>query len=230
MMVRGVQILHSSDDLESLIDGPYLLEEMVSIHKELAVIAVANQNNEVQSFPAVEMIFDPAANLVDSLMCPAQIDPSIESAAKDIAENLINSFGISGLLSVEFFLTTDNELLINEVAPRPHNSGHHTIEACNHSQYEMHLRGVLNWPLPAIKLLKPALMINLLGSGNPGPTEVHGWDEVMNLSDVYVHLYGKKESRPYRKMGHITIMGEDMEQILKKAKIVKEHLTITGAK
>lgn len=225
---RGVQVLRASSDLEELIPGPYVVEELVDIEKELAVIAVANERGDVRSFPIVEMIFDPVANLVDYLLCPSQISPEIEHRARSMAEQLIKDMGISGLLSVELFLTKAGDILINEVAPRPHNSGHHTIEACNHSQYEMHLRGVMDWPLPEVQLVRPAAMINLLGSGQIGAAQLSGWQELLQHPNVYPHIYGKELSKPYRKMGHITITGRNIDEVENLSRRVKNVLSVTG--
>jgi len=225
---RGVQICRSNSDVQMAMDGPYLLEDMVNIETELSVIAVANESGEVRSFPAVEMVFDPEANLVDYLLCPAKIHPKVAAEAEELARRLITDLKICGLLAVEMFINKDGDLLINEVAPRPHNSGHHTIEACNHSQFEMHLRGVLNWPLPDIKLVRPAAMINLIGTGSAGPAVYHGWRELSAMHDVYIHLYNKKISKPGRKMGHITICGDSIEDLKKRVPEMRKILSVEG--
>ncbi len=225
---RGVQICRSHSDVQSAMAGPYLLEDMVKIDTEISVIAVANESGEVRSFPAVEMVFDPEANLVDYLLCPAKIHPKVAAEAEELARKLIADLKICGLLAVEMFINEDGELLINEVAPRPHNSGHHTIEACNHSQFEMHLRGVLNWPLPEIKLVRPAAMINLIGSGETGPAVYHGWRELSAMPDVYIHLYNKKICKPGRKMGHITICSDNIEDLKKRIPELRGILTVEG--
>ncbi len=225
---KGVQIVKTVDELDQLISGPYLIEELVDIAKELAVIAVANERGEVRSFPMVEMLFDPKANLVDYLICPSDVSPAIENHARQLAESLIAEMKICGLLSVEMFLTSDGEILINEVAPRPHNSGHHTIEACNHSQYEMHLRGVMNWPLPEIELVRPAAMLNILGTGEIGKTMIQGWQDLMTEPNVYPHIYGKNLSKPYRKMGHITVTGTTIEEVKQRSERIKGRLRVSG--
>ena len=228
---QGVALIRGVDDLENkLLPGPALVEELVDIEKELAVVVARNANGESRSFPLVEMVFDPEANLVDYLLAPADVAEKVNEAAIELAERTAAAFGLSGLLAVELFLTKSGEILINEVAPRPHNSGHHTIESCITSQFEQHLRGVLNLPLGSTELLQPALMLNILGAeGYTGATQYAGLDEVLAMPGVFVHLYGKRTMRPYRKMGHVTIMGKTREELLAKAKAVKENLRCLGA-
>ncbi|MEL7422895.1 MAG: 5-(carboxyamino)imidazole ribonucleotide synthase [Bacteroidota bacterium] len=228
---QGVAVITSSATLESkLLPGACLIEELVDIDKELAVVVARNAAGEMKSFPVVEMVFDPVANLVDYLLAPADIEEAIATAAITLAEQTAKAFGLSGLLAVELFLTKSGEILINEVAPRPHNSGHHTIESCYTSQFEQHLRGVLNLPLGSTELLQPALMLNILGAeGYQGATRYEGMEEVLAMPGVFVHLYGKQTMRPYRKMGHVTIMGKDRAELLSKADKVKKSLKCLGA-
>lgn len=228
---RGVTVIKTAEDLaNNLLPGPALIEELVDIDKELAVIVARNADGEVKSFPVVEMVFDPVANLVDYLLAPAQITQALEQKAIALAEQTAAAFGLSGLLAVELFLTKSGELLINEVAPRPHNSGHHTIESCLTSQFEQHLRSVLNLPLGDTRLLQTAVMLNILGEPDAsGPANYSGMKEVLSIPDVFVHLYGKKETRPFRKMGHVTIMATNPQEALQKAEKVKAALKC-GAK
>lgn len=223
---RGVVIIKTTDDLnDQLLPGPALVESLVDIDKELAVIVARNASGDCKSFPVVEMVFDPVANLVDYLLAPAQITKALEEQAIQLAEKTAAAYGLSGLLAVELFLTKSGELLINEVAPRPHNSGHHTIESCVTSQFEQHLRAVLNLPLGETRLLQTAVMLNILGEdGFSGRVHYEGMQEALQLPEVFIHLYGKKETRPFRKMGHVTIMARNPQEALQKAAQVKTSL------
>ncbi|MCB9284512.1 MAG: 5-(carboxyamino)imidazole ribonucleotide synthase [Lewinellaceae bacterium] len=224
---RGVAVIRKKTDLEKLLSGPSVVEELVSIEKELAVIAARNPNGEVVSFPAVEMGFNPEANLVEWLLCPAQIDPAVEQKAEELARASIEAFQISGLLAVELFLTTNGEVLVNEVAPRPHNSGHQTIEGCYTSQFEQHLRGILNLPLGSTRIKAPSVMVNLLGEpGHEGPVEYAGFEECIAIEGVFPHIYGKAITKPYRKMGHVTVIDTDLEQAKEKAREVQQKLKV----
>jgi 5-(carboxyamino)imidazole ribonucleotide synthase len=166
---------------------------------------------------------------VEYLHCPAGIGPALEQEAIHIAQAVIEAFDICGLLAVEMFLTTNGDLLINEVAPRPHNSGHHTIEACNASQYEQHLRAILNMPLVDIRLKSPAVMINLLGEpGFSGHARYRGLQECLKVNGAHIHLYGKMITKPWRKMGHVTVVAENMEMAREKAKFVKDTLKVVA--
>ena len=169
------------------------------------------------------MVFDPEANLVDYLLAPAQIDDDVTTAAVALAEKTAKAYGICGLLAIELFLTKDGQILVNEVAPRPHNSGHHSIESCVTSQFEQHLRGVLNLPLGETTLHQPAAMLNILGAPDyTGDAKYKGMEEVIALPNVYVHLYGKTTTKPYRKMGHITVMGATVAEVLDKVERIKK--------
>lgn len=224
---RGVMIVRTAKDLDGAFDVPCIAEDLIAIERELAVIVARNAAGEVRPFPPVGMTFHPEANLVEFLFCPSGIEQSLERHAIHIAEATIEAYGICGLLAVEMFLTTQGDILINEVAPRPHNSGHHTIEACNVSQYEQHLRAILNLPLADIHLKSPAVMVNLLGEpGYSGPVKYQGLQECMRFDETYLHLYGKPETRPWRKMGHVTTLGHDVEDALEKAKFVKHTLKV----
>lgn len=225
---KGVSILRTRADLESkLLAGPCLAEELVPLQTELAVVAARNAAGEIQVFPAVEMEFHPEANLVEFLLCPARISPMIEAEAEALAERVINAFGVCGLLAVEMFLTPEGDLLINEVAPRPHNSGHHTIDSAVTSQYQQHLRGICNLPLGDTSQTTPAVMINLLGEpGYKGPVFYEGVEACLAMPGVYIHLYGKALTSPYRKMGHATITGATSEEAVAKARKVQALLKV----
>ncbi|MCC6724129.1 MAG: 5-(carboxyamino)imidazole ribonucleotide synthase [Saprospiraceae bacterium] len=226
---KGVAVIKSEADLPLLLPDASVVEELVVIEKELAVIVARNENGEVRAFPAVEMEFNPVANLVEFLVCPADIEPAIELAAEQLALDTVSAFGVCGLLAVELFLTKDNRLLINEVAPRPHNSGHHTIDSCYTSQFEQHLRGILNLPLGSTKMKTVSVMVNLLGEPNHvGPVQYDGFEECVAMEGVKIHLYGKAETKPYRKMGHVTVLAENAEAAKAKARLVQKKLKVVS--
>jgi 5-(carboxyamino)imidazole ribonucleotide synthase len=224
---RGVQRIGSVDDLPLGFDAPGVLERAVDFEKELAVIVARNERGEVACFPTVEMVFHPALNLVDYLFAPAQVSPDIDARAQALARQTAKAFGIVGLLAVEFFLTPAGELLINEVAPRPHNSGHHTIRANVTSQFEQHWRAILNRPLGSTTAYQPAAMLNLLGeAGHTGPAHYDGLDAVLALPGVFPFLYGKAITKPHRKMGHVTVMDQDMAALREKVALVQGTLRV----
>jgi 5-(carboxyamino)imidazole ribonucleotide synthase len=190
-----------------------VLEEFVPFVKELAVIVARNESGELTTFPLVEMEFNPEANLVEFIFSPANVNVEIENNAKKIATDIANKLEHIGLLAIELFLTEDGNLLVNEIAPRPHNSGHHTIEACFVSQYCMHLRAILNMPLGSAGLRTPAVMINLLGEkGFEGKARYENIEDVLHTEGAYIHLYGKEDTKPFRKMGHITVCNTNIEE------------------
>jgi 5-(carboxyamino)imidazole ribonucleotide synthase len=173
------------------------------------------------------MVFHPQHNLVEYLFAPAQIAKAKEEEAKKIAIKVIESFGMVGVLAVEMFLTKEGKILVNEVAPRPHNSGHHTIKANYTSQYEQHLRAILNLPLGSTELAVPSALVNLLGeNGYEGVAKYTGVNEILKEDGVYLHLYGKKYTKPFRKMGHVTILDKDIDALKKKAEFVKKTIKI----
>ncbi|MBP6828188.1 MAG: 5-(carboxyamino)imidazole ribonucleotide synthase [Saprospiraceae bacterium] len=225
---KGVAILRTPDDLNSkLLPGPCLAEELAPVRTELAVIAARNARDEVTVFPPVEMDFHPEANLVEFLLCPARVSPLVLAEAEALAERVIRAFDTCGLLAVEMFLTTDGQLLVNEVAPRPHNSGHHTIDSAPTSQYQQHLRAICDLPLGATEQLMPAVMLNLLGEpGHKGPVYYEGVETCLALGGVHIHLYGKALTSPCRKMGHVTITAETTEEAIEKAQVVKNCLKV----
>ncbi len=224
---RGVQILRNESDLEKAFDAPGLLEKLIDFDKEIAVTVARNSKGDLVAYPAVECAFHPTANLVEFLFAPASISPEIEKKAQEIAREVILKLDMVGILAVEMFVTKDGEVLVNEIAPRPHNSGHHTIEANYTSQFEQHLRSVMNWPLGDTGLRCPAAMINLLGEeGFQGEAYVEGMEEAVSEKGVYIHLYGKKLTKPFRKMGHVTVLDEDVDNLKKRAHYIKNLIKI----
>ena len=210
---KGVTPLRTETEFKSAFDAPSVLEEFVPFVKELAVIVARNESGELATFPLVEMEFNPEANLVEFIFSPANVNVEIENNAKKIATDIANKLEHVGLLAIELFLTEDGNLLVNEIAPRPHNSGHHTIEACFVSQYGMHLRAILNMPLGSTGLRTPAVMINLLGEkGFEGKARYENIEEVLHTEGAYIHLYGKEDTKPFRKMGHITVCNTNLEE------------------
>ena len=224
---RGVQILRSEDDLQKAFDAPGLLEKLIDFEKEISVIVARNASGEIKAFPPVELVFHPVHNLVEYLEAPANISAEIADRAEEIATRVIRELDMIGLLAVEMFVTRDSEILVNEVAPRTHNSGHHTIEANITSQFEQHLRAILNMPLGDTSMKIPAAMVNLLGEdGYTGQARYEGLEKVLGINGVHVHLYGKKITKPFRKMGHVTIVDHDKENLKEKVKFVKENLKV----
>lgn len=225
---KGVAIMRTAEDLEKkILPGPCLAEALAPIRVELAVVAARNASDEVRVFPPVEMDFHPEANLVEFLLCPARISPLVAAEAEALAEKVIRTFDVCGLLAVEMFLTTDGQLLVNEVAPRPHNSGHHTIDSAPTSQFQQHLRAICNLPLGPTVQQMPAVMINLLGEPrHKGPARYEGVEQCLALDGVHIHLYGKALTSPFRKMGHVTITAETADKAIEKANFVKNTLKV----
>lgn len=224
---KGVALIKDAEALNKLLPGPSLIEELVDIEKELSVVAARNESGEVATFPLVEMEFNEKANLVEFLLCPARVAEEVAKEADQLARKVIEAFDICGLLAVELFWTKSGDIMVNEVAPRPHNSGHHTIESCLTSQFQQHLRGVLNLPLGSTQATSPAVMLNLLGeAGHTGPAHYQGFEDCLAIDGVYIHLYGKEITKPFRKMGHITILGNSAEEAIAKAMKVKGLLKV----
>jgi 5-(carboxyamino)imidazole ribonucleotide synthase len=224
---KGVMRINTAADLEDAFDSPCLIEELVNFEKEIAVIVSRNANGEVKTFPMVEMEFNAEANLVEFLISPSTYPQHIQERAEAIAKQIAAALNITGLLAVEMFITHDGEILVNELAPRPHNSGHHTIEGNYVSQFDQHLRSVCNLPLGDTRSISNAVMINLLGEkGHEGVAVYEGMEKVMALEGVYIHLYGKKYTKPFRKMGHITIVDQNREAAIEKANYIKETLKV----
>ncbi|MGX5691009.1 5-(carboxyamino)imidazole ribonucleotide synthase [Arcticibacter tournemirensis] len=224
---RGVYKVRSAADIAQAFDAPSIIEEWVDFEKEIAVIVARNENGDIKAFPCVEMEFNPDANLVEFLISPSTLPLETQKRAEFLAIEIANSLKITGLLAVEMFLTKDNRVLVNELAPRPHNSGHHSIEGNYVSQFEQHLRAIFNLPLGDIRPITNAVMINLLGEkGYEGPALYEGLEEAMKLDGVYVHLYGKKFTKPFRKMGHVTIIDDVREKAIEKARFVQETVKV----
>ena len=224
---KGVVVLQNEKDISKGFDSPGILEKLIPFKKELSVIVARNENNETIAYPVVECEFNPNLNLVEFLFAPADISDAIEQKAKQLAIEVIQKLDMVGILAVEFFLLDSDELLINEIAPRPHNSGHHTIECNFTSQFEQHIRSVLNFPLGNTDIILPGVMINLLGeAGFNGPSQIIGMEDAMEQKGVYIHLYGKKDTKPFRKMGHVSILAEDFENLKEKVKFVQNNLKI----
>ena len=224
---RGVQILRAEEDLPKAFDVPGVLERFVDFEHEIAVIVARNERGDVACFPAVEMSFHPDANLVEHIFSPAGITPALAAEAELVAKNVVKQLGIIGLLAVEMFTTKNGQVIVNEIAPRPHNSGHQTIEGNATSQYEQHLRAILNLPLGDTSVLRPSAMVNLLGAPDyDGPAQYLGIEKILKMEGVHVHLYGKMITRPFRKMGHVTIVDDDIESLKKKVNFVKDNLKV----
>lgn len=224
---KGVQILRNEKDIDKAFDTLGLIEKLIPFEKELAVVVARNLNGEIKSYPVTEMVFHPEANLVEYLFAPAQIEKTIENAAIKIAEDCAKAFGIVGLLAVEMFLTKEGEILVNEVAPRPHNSGHHTQKANAVSQFEQHIRAILNLPLGDTKEHSLAAMVNILGeAGHDGEAIYSGMEEILQIPGVHPFLYGKKHTKPFRKMGHVSILDKDFEKLKEKVNFVTETLKV----
>lgn len=222
---KGVKIIRSQADWENRFTEPSVIEEMIPFEKELSVIVARNASGEVKTFDAVECEFNSEANLVEFQFSPAAISKEIEAKAQHIAKEVISKLNMVGLLAVEFFLTTAGELLVNEMAPRPHNSGHHTIECCFTSQFAQHLRAILNMPLGDTSVIMPGAMLNIIGEkGFEGPVAYEGLPDVLAMKGVYLHLYGKTHTKPFRKMGHVTILGKDLQEIKTKVEAIKNKV------
>ena len=224
---NGVKIIHNSADLSELPKGECIAEALIPFKNELAVIVARNPSGSIKSYPVVEMEFHPEANQVEYVLCPARISNAISKKATDVALKVAAAFEHVGLLAVEMFLTQDEEILINEVAPRPHNSGHQTIEANYTSQFEQHLRAVLNLPLGSTKNKVSGVMVNLVGAeGHNGAVVYKNIENIMEFEGVTPHIYGKKQTRPFRKMGHVTIVNPNIEKAREIAQKVKESIKV----
>lgn len=224
---RGVQLLKEASDMRRAFDAPGLLEKWIDFDKELAIIVARNENGELKTFPVVECAFHPVHNMVEFLFSPAEVSVEIAEKAKQVAIDVMQKLDMVGILAVELFLTKEGDVLVNEIAPRPHNSGHHTIEANYTSQFEQHIRSVMNMPLGETAGRGPAAMVNLLGeAGFTGDVIVEGMDEALSEKGVYIHLYGKKTTKPFRKMGHVTILEENLSALKSKAMKIKDTLKI----
>ncbi|MEC7619671.1 MAG: 5-(carboxyamino)imidazole ribonucleotide synthase [Bacteroidota bacterium] len=223
----GVSIVHSNKEIESLNSGPCLIEELVHVEKELSVIVCSRPQGEMVHYPVVESEFHPTANQVEYVLCPARISGEVAKKAVGVALKTAKAYGQIGLLAVELFLTSEGDILVNEVAPRPHNSGHYSIEASYTCQFEQHIRAVLDLPLGKTTSKIAAVMVNLVGKkGYTGPVVYKNIDQVLGIKGVIPHIYGKKETRPFRKMGHVTIIHPKIDTARKMAAQLKETLSV----
>ncbi len=224
---NGVKVVRTKADLKELKDGECIAETMIPFKNELAVIVSRNSNGEVKTYPVVEMEFHPEANQVEYVICPARIDAKVAHKALQTALKVSEAFDHVGLLAVEMFQTQNDEILVNEVAPRPHNSGHHTIESSYTSQFEQHLRAVLNLPLGKTGNKVAGVMVNLVGAeGYFGDVLYENIEDILAMDGVTPHIYGKKQTRPFRKMGHVTIVNEDLNEARKIAEDVKHKIKV----
>lgn len=225
---RGVQKINTPEDIAKGFDVPSVIEKLVDIDKEIAIVAARNVHGEIRLYPPVEVVYH-EQNLVDYLLSPARLSPEVLQQAERLTMRLMESLRIVGLLAVELFVTPAGEVLVNEVAPRPHNSGHHSIEASLTSQFDQHLRAILGMPLGPTDQRAPALMINLLGEpGHSGPVVYEGLEKVLSIPGCYVHLYGKVQTKPHRKMGHITLLGHSERELFEKMEMVRRHLRVVA--
>ncbi|NCB14541.1 MAG: 5-(carboxyamino)imidazole ribonucleotide synthase, partial [Erysipelotrichia bacterium] len=228
---KGVMLLKTKEDLENCIKVESFIEELVDIDKELAIIVARNIEGEIAAYPVVEMLFDERVNICDIVMAPAKIDETLNEKVKEIAIKSIEVLDGVGIFGVELFLTKQGEVFVNEIAPRPHNSGHYTVESCATSQFEQIIRAVTNLPLGSTKLISPSVMVNLLGEeGYEGEPFIEGIHDALEIPELSFHFYGKKETKPFRKMGHITVLDENLNEALKKALKAKDILKIKGSK
>ncbi len=226
---KGVTRIQDDSDIKNGFDAPSLLEKAIDFEKELSIIVARNREGEVATFPLVECEFNPDLNLVEFLFAPANVEASIEQRAEALGKKVIESLDMVGLLAVELFLTKEGELLVNEVAPRPHNSGHHTIECNLTSQFEQHLRSIIGLPLGDTSLVRPGVMVNLLGHPHyRGKATYEGIEEAMAMHGVYIHNYGKSETKPHRKMGHATITNDRLNEAKKRARQVQEIIQVVA--
>ncbi|RZK81124.1 MAG: ATP-grasp domain-containing protein, partial [Pedobacter sp.] len=224
---KGVMKINNIAEIDNAFDAPCLIEELIDFEKEIAVIVSRNANGEVRTFPMVEMEFNSEANLVEFLISPSTYPDAIQQKAEEIAKHIASCINITGILAVEMFITRNGDILVNELAPRPHNSGHHTIEGNYVSQFEQHLRSIFNLPLGDTRAISNAVMINLLGEkGHEGVAKYEGLEKIMALDGVYVHLYGKKYTKPFRKMGHITVVDQNRDSAIEKANFIKNTLKV----
>lgn len=228
---KGVLMLKTAQDIQNCIKNESFIEELVDIDKELAIIVARNVEGEIKCYPVVEMLFDDRVNICDIVMAPARISKDIEQKVVDISVKSIEVLDGVGIFGVEFFLTKSGDVLVNEIAPRPHNSGHYTVEACATSQFEQIIRAVTNLPLGSTKLMSPAVMVNLLGEeGYEGEPIIEGIHDALRIPELSFHFYGKTYTKPFRKMGHITVLDDDIDEAFKKAMKAKAMLKVKGSK
>ena len=226
---KGVQLMLNESEAALAFNEPGVLEQLVIIEKEIAVIVARNETGETAIYPPTEMVFDPDLNLVDYLLSPAELNDQQTTEAQQLALQVCNAFNSPGVFAVEMFLDDEGKMWVNETAPRAHNSGHHSIEGNYCSQYDMQLRVLQNLPLGNTNAIQPSLMLNVLGEpGHSGKVKYEGLDAVMDLPNVYIHLYGKTTTKPGRKMGHVTILGTSQRELMTKAEVVRNSLKVVS--
>lgn len=224
---KGVSVVRDESAVSSLMDGECIAEKFIPFKNELAVIVARNVQGEIMTYPVVEMEFHPEANQVEYVICPARIDEEVSSKAREIAVQVSNAFSHVGLLAVEMFQTESDDILVNEVAPRPHNSGHYSIEASYTNQFEQHLRAILNLPLGKTDSKVAGIMVNLVGAeGYSGEAHYENIENILAMGGVTPHIYGKKHTRPFRKMGHVTIVNENISKAREIAEAVKNSIKV----
>lgn len=224
---KGIYKLKDEDDIPGAFNEPSVIEKHIDFDKEISIVLARNINGEIAVYRAVEMVFHPQKNLVEFLRCPADISMDVEKKATTIALHILHQLNLVGVLAVEMFITKDSQVLVNEIAPRVHNSGHHTIEGALTSQFEQHLRAVMGLPLGLTDITLPSVMVNLLGDENyEGKAIYQGIEQALALGGVYIHLYGKTLTKPFRKMGHATIVDHDINKALERAHQVKGLIKI----
>ena len=222
---KGVQLLKTKEDISKGFDAPSVLEKMVNIKKEIAQMVAINEKGEVALYPPVEMLFNPSLNLLDYQLCPAELDEKTLWKIEAIALSVVRNFKSPGIFAVELFVDTNGDVLVNETAPRVHNSGHHTIEAHYSSQFDMLWRIMLCYPLGNTAAILSSIMVNIIGAeGYNGDVKYEGLNEVLAIEDAFVHLYGKKQTKPGRKMGHVTILSKEKAELIHQANKVKRTL------
>jgi 5-(carboxyamino)imidazole ribonucleotide synthase len=222
---KGVQVIKTKDDISKGFDAPSVLEKMVAIKKEVAIMVAINEKGETALYPPVEMLFDKDLNLLDYQLCPAEINEKTLWTVEAVALSVVRNFKSAGLFAIELFVDINGDVLVNETAPRVHNSGHHTIEAHYSSQFDMLWRIMLGYPLGNTEAILPSIMVNIIGAeGFSGDVKYEGLEDVLKIDNVFVHLYGKKQTKPGRKMGHVTILSKEKQDLLYQSNKVKRTL------
>ena len=226
---RGIEILKTKEDLEKGFDAPSVLEKMVKIKKEISVIVAVNDKGETAVYPAVDMLFDQRLNLLEYQVSPAELPEKVLWKVEAIAMKVVKDLNSAGIFAVELFVDMDDNVFVNETAPRVHNSGHHTIEACYSSQFDMLWRVMLQYPLGNTEHILPAAIVNLIGENNyTGPAVYQGLCDVLTMDNVFVHIYGKTQTKPGRKMGHVTILSNEKQELIHKANQIKHLLKVVS--
>ncbi|HQX97121.1 MAG TPA: ATP-grasp domain-containing protein, partial [Chitinophagaceae bacterium] len=222
---KGVQLLKTKEDFLKGFDAPSVLEKMVNIHKEIAQMVAINEKGETALYPPVEMLFNHQLNLLDFQLCPAELEQKTLWKVEAIALAVVRNFKSPGIFAIEMFVDRDGNVLVNETAPRVHNSGHHTIEAHYSSQFDMLWRIILGYPLGNTEVIMPSIMVNIIGAeGFSGDVKYEGLEEVLKIENAFVHLYGKKQTKPGRKMGHVTILSKEKQELIHQSTKIKRLL------